>query len=122
MTNRSDDHVDANARIEQLRHHWERFSSLNAEDVKFLFDHITVLNASLDMAVGALTDESPDENVRVVRAKLLQRSTIGLQKYLSTTHGANLPETDWLIHLQEELMDAAIYIEESLRQRSYGDD
>lgn len=55
--------------------------------------------------------KSPDSNVEAVRQELLKRSVKGLEKYGITTNRTDLSVLQWLTHLQEELMDAAIYIE-----------
>ena len=55
--------------------------------------------------------ESPDRNVEAVRQRLLSRSQIGLQKYGVTTERDDIDFLGWLVHLQEELLDAAVYIE-----------
>lgn len=55
--------------------------------------------------------KSPDSNVEAVRQELLKRSVKGLEKYGVTTNRTDLSVLQWLTHLQEELMDAAIYIE-----------
>jgi hypothetical protein len=52
-----------------------------------------------------------DKNVYQVRRKILLRSAIGINKYGTTTETADLTAIDWLTHLQEELMDACVYIE-----------
>jgi len=54
---------------------------------------------------------SPDKNVEAVREKLLLRSQIGLRKYGVTTERKDVDLLGWLIHLQQELMDAAVYAE-----------
>ena len=54
---------------------------------------------------------SPDANVEAVREKLLQRSVVGLNKYGVTTQRTDLENVVWLTHLQEELLDAAVYIQ-----------
>lgn len=54
---------------------------------------------------------SVDANVEAVRAALLARSQVGLEKYGVTTERTDLSPAQWLQHLQEELMDAAVYIE-----------
>lgn len=54
---------------------------------------------------------SPDAHVERVRAKLLLRSQIGLRKYGVTTERTDLDLLAWGRHLQEELMDAAVYVE-----------
>ena len=55
-----------------------------------------------------------DANVDRVCDKLQQRSARGIEKYGVTTERTDLSKRDWLIHLQEELMDAIIYIEAQL--------
>ena len=52
-----------------------------------------------------------DQNVEAVKAKLDQRSRRGVMKYGCTTADAKLDRDEWLKHLQEELMDAVVYIE-----------
>ena len=60
-----------------------------------------------------------DANVESVRTKLLTRSRVGIAKYGVTTERADLSLRDWLKHLQEELMDAAVYAEAAdLKARS----
>lgn len=54
---------------------------------------------------------APDANVERVRAKLLMRSQVGLQKYGVTTERNDLDLLAWGRHLQEELLDAAVYVE-----------
>jgi hypothetical protein len=39
------------------------------------------------------------------------RSTSGIKKYNTTLDRTDLSPLDWLTHLQEELMDATLYIE-----------
>jgi hypothetical protein len=52
-----------------------------------------------------------DANVEAVRQRLLDRSEVGFSKYGVTTERTDLSVLNWLTHLQEELMDAAVYIE-----------
>ena len=54
---------------------------------------------------------SPDKHVEAVREMLLQRSIVGLKKYGVTTERTDLTFFDWMTHLQEELLDAAVYIQ-----------
>ena len=42
---------------------------------------------------------------------MLQRSDVGLRKYGVTTERKDLTTEQWLTHLQEEMLDGAIYIE-----------
>lgn len=52
-----------------------------------------------------------DENVRAVRRALRQRAALGFRKYGTTTAGSEVGVLQWLQHLQEELLDAAVYVE-----------
>jgi hypothetical protein len=46
-----------------------------------------------------------------VLSKYSERSQLGIEKYGRTLDRDDLSLTDWLNHLQEELMDATLYIE-----------
>jgi methylaspartate ammonia-lyase len=64
----------------------------------------------------ALTDMNfkvivEDPIVLKVLSKYYERSQLGIQKYGRTLDRDDLSLTDWLNHLQEELMDATLYIE-----------
>ena len=52
-----------------------------------------------------------DAIVKAVLMKQIGRSLIGHRKYGVTMDRDDLSVCDWLTHLQEELMDASIYIE-----------
>ena len=52
-----------------------------------------------------------DPIVETVVQKYRQRSDIGIQKYGKTLTRKDLDLGDWLTHLQEELMDAILYIQ-----------
>jgi methylaspartate ammonia-lyase len=52
-----------------------------------------------------------DPIVIKVLAKYYERSHLGIEKYGRTLDRDDLSLTDWLNHLQEELMDATLYIE-----------
>jgi hypothetical protein len=56
-----------------------------------------------------------DPNVDAVIAKLRERAAVGLRKYGVTTADNPLTPTEWMQHLQEELMDACVYIEAHLK-------
>jgi hypothetical protein len=61
--------------------------------------------------------QSKDKIVQQIIAKFDQRSVTGIKKYGTTLEENNTD--DFLNHLQEELMDAILYIEKlkSLRER-----
>ena len=52
-----------------------------------------------------------DKIVENVLAKYRQRSEVGIAKYGTTLDENKATLIEWLTHLQEELMDATLYIE-----------
>ena len=54
---------------------------------------------------------SIDPNVVSVCDKYVKRAEAGFTKYGTDTTRGDLPTLEWLNHLQDELMDATIYIE-----------
>lgn len=54
---------------------------------------------------------SVDRHVEAVVNKMWDRSEVGREKYGTTTERSDIDTDGWLTHLQEELMDATIYIE-----------
>lgn len=52
-----------------------------------------------------------DPNVERVRALLDERSKAGILKYGTTTARTDLTRLQWLRHAQEELLDAAVYLQ-----------
>ena len=52
-----------------------------------------------------------DRIVESVLDKFKQRSEEGIKKYGVTMDRKDLSVLEWLTHLQEELMDATLYIE-----------
>lgn len=64
--------------------------------------------------------EKKDAIVESVVAKYLKRSKVGIDKYGITLEENNTD--DFLLHLQEELMDASLYIEKLISQRNENND
>lgn len=52
-----------------------------------------------------------DPIVQSVIEKFQQRSEVGQKKYNTTLEANNAPFLDWVNHMQEELMDAILYLE-----------
>lgn len=52
-----------------------------------------------------------DKIVERVLSRFKERSEAGIKKYNTTLERNDLNTLQWLIHLQEELMDATLYIE-----------
>ena len=57
-----------------------------------------------------------DKIVQAVIEAYKERSKVGIEKYGKTMEREDLSALDWLQHLQEELMDATLYIE-SLKRK-----
>lgn len=57
-----------------------------------------------------------------VAKKLLLRAKVGEKKYGTTMERNDLSLAEWLIHLQEELLDAAVYVEKLKQEIQYTDE
>lgn len=60
--------------------------------------------------------EQEDSIVKSVVQSYKKRSDVGVKKYSKTMDRNDLSTLEWLQHLQEELMDATLYIEK-LKQK-----
>jgi len=60
---------------------------------------------------GLMKEKVEDPIVLKVMTKFYDRSQRGIEKYGTMLTRTDLNFTDWLNHLQEELMDATLYIE-----------
>ena len=49
--------------------------------------------------------------------KILERAKVGKNKYGTTMERNDLSFLQWMTHLQEELMDAAVYIEKIIQEK-----
>jgi len=56
-------------------------------------------------------EEEQDSIVKSVIGSFKQRSDVGIRKYNKTMDRNDLSTLEWLQHLQEELMDATLYLE-----------
>ena len=56
-----------------------------------------------------------------VCAKIQARAELGQKKYGTTMDRDDLTHEEWLIHLQEELMDACVYVEKLIQLHQDGD-
>ena len=68
------------------------------------------LEKAMGPTITTVREES-DRNVEEVVKQLRDRAEKGLDKYGVTTERKDLSTVEWLQHLQEELMDASVYIE-----------
>ena len=65
-------------------------------------------------------EEVKDSVVRAVIEKFAQRSRVGQEKYGVTLDRTDLKTVDWIVHTQEELMDAILYLERLKRDFTAG--
>lgn len=56
-------------------------------------------------------DIKVDSVVEAVVSKMRNRSAVGIKKYNTTMDRNDLSTEQWMTHLQEELMDAIIYLQ-----------
>jgi hypothetical protein len=63
----------------------------------------------------------PNPIVESVREKLRMRSEAGMLKYGTTLAREDLSRLDWLNHLQQELLDAANYLEVLIQREEQHD-
>ena len=59
-------------------------------------------------------EEPRDKVVEAVRADLLRRSQLGIQKYGVTLERTDLSLKDWLQHAYEETLDQANYLKRAI--------
>lgn len=59
----------------------------------------------------ASKNQMKDKIVKEVIDKFKQRSNVGIEKYGVTLERGDLNYIEWLTHLQEELMDATLYVQ-----------
>jgi hypothetical protein len=99
---REEDGVPVYSALDQPRYHW--FKSMQ-EAEQYIFDcrYFTTTTAT--------TARQTDSVVDAVVDQFKQRSEAGIKKYNTTLDRTDLSRLEWLQHLQEELMDATIYIE-----------
>ena len=58
-----------------------------------------------------MNEPKKDSYVQIVKAKFEERSQRGMKKYGTNLEREDLDIFEWLNHLQEELMDATLYVE-----------
>jgi len=74
------------------------------------------LYANMSKGVVNINTDTPKDNiVDSVQNKFKKRSDEGIKKYNTTLDREDLTEEEWLNHLQEELMDATLYVEKLIQ-------
>lgn len=69
------------------------------------------LDIDVNDPIVNIWDNWIDPNVESVSNLLKSRMEVGFKKYGTTTERTDIDLLGWLQHLQEELLDAAVYIE-----------
>ena len=80
---------------------------------KIFYEEIRAVHEALNH-IEVIPEEKPihtDPILMKLMTKYYERSEMGIKKYGTTLENNTLPLLDWLNHLQEELMDATLYIE-----------
>jgi hypothetical protein len=68
------------------------------------------------MPLNNPSDEFLDPIVEAVRCDLLARSQVGLRKYEVGLNRTDLTRKEWLQHMYEELLDAALYAKRAIQE------
>ena len=76
------------------------------------------MNNRLPIVVSTQKEIMNDINVENVCKALKEREKKGLKTYGVNTMRTDLSTLEWLQHLQEELMDACVYIEKLKHQKN----
>ena len=71
-----------------------------------------------DELVKDLLFMTPDNIVRDVLKRFNARSLSGIEKYNTTLERNDLNSLEWLQHLQDELMDAVLYLERLKKEKN----
>jgi hypothetical protein len=58
-----------------------------------------------------MNQQIEDQIVLRVLSRFSERSQVGINKYNTTLERTDLSTLEWLTHLQDELMDATLYVE-----------
>ena len=85
-----------------------------SDSVKKYFESTSTSNVKTiypgDIKV-TMDEPKKDSYVQIVKAKFEERSQRGMKKYGTNLEREDLDIFEWLNHLQEELMDATLYVE-----------
>ena len=84
-------------------------------------DDLSVVDVSCVCGWKITAAHCPDPNVMAVVDSHVKRAKAGYEKYGVDTTRGDLSEIDWLNHLREELMDAAIYAQRIIEDRKMGE-
>ncbi len=101
--------------IEKLNTLIEHFEVAAPHNV-FVLNKLQEIQEELINQIDVDTEGLQDKVVDTVIQSYKKRSAIGIAKYGKTMEREDLSTLDWLQHLQEEMMDATLYVE-SLKRK-----
>ena len=81
----------------------------------------TIVDEELPSAAEPTSDQPLDSVVTAVLDSFKQRAATGQKKYGTNLDRTDLKTLDWIQHMQEELMDATLYLEKLKREFSHID-
>lgn len=87
----------------------------NPSDLCLLEDALKIVNKEKDL-LGLQRESTAQSIEEKVINKIVDRRAKGLKKYGVSMERTDLEFNEWLSHLQEELLDGAIYIEKIMNQ------
>lgn len=83
------------------------------------------VETTTDVVKTVVLDDSQSDFIdninKEVSNDLKNRSVLGFSKYNTTMDRTDLSETEWLQHLYEELLDAAVYTKKLIKLKSKKD-
>ena len=101
--------------IEKLNTLIEHFEVAAPHNV-FVLNKLQEIQEELINQIDVDTEGLQDKVVETVIQSYKRRSALGIEKYGKTMEREDLSTLDWLQHLQEEMMDATLYVE-SLKRK-----
>ena len=97
---------------------------LNSDGVKQILNTgVSKINDNIQKTLKeiTITTENTDSVVFSIIEKIKSRADVGMEKYKTNLDRQDLSTVDWIIHAQEELMDAILYLEKLKQIKSKKD-
>lgn len=77
---------------------------------------LIVVKLDLEVQVNSMSDTEVCPIAKAVAEEVLKRAEVGMSKYGVNADRNDLNIDDWLQHLKEELLDAAVYVTKLQKQ------
>jgi len=109
-----------NFKIEKAEYNYYEATNLNDCDAVIKWSkNKEDIKEEIDQEDYKKSNMIKDTIVKKVLDKYKERSDVGVKKYGTTLNRNDLEFKEWIIHLQEELMDATLYLEKILESNKY---